>query len=527
MNEDNGEETQSLPARVLVVDDEPEMRRTLARLLSSQGMSVLTAMSGEEGLDILQREPVDVALVDLQMPGVTGLDMLREIKKQTIDAHVVIMTAHGDVDIAVQAMHAGAYHFLTKPFRSSDEVALTIRKAVEHRRLRDRNLALERRLQRTEKFGDLIGSSQKMHEVYERSIGVAGTSSTVLIMGESGTGKELTARAIHARSSRSDSRFVAVNCSAIPENLIESELFGHVRGAFTGATTTRQGLFENADGGTLFLDEIGDLPPLAQVKVLRALQEGEVRRVGSDETRTVDVRVITATNVDLRDRISDGRFRQDLFYRLSVVEIALPALRERVEDIPLLAYHFLQKHSESSRSDVRRISPEALADLQSRDWPGNVRELENAIQHAIVFCRGPTIVPGDLPAATAQNDAIAPRHSMLSSALADLPYRNAKERALEEFEQGYFTTLLNRTGGNVSEAARQAGLDRSNFRRALRRAKIRSSSNRDTPTAREGSTAPQALQSSPRPIARATGAPPASDEEELGDSGYPESAFAR
>lgn len=501
MTSEANDAARELPPRVLVVDDEPEMRRTLGRLLTTQGMNVITAISAQEGLELLEREPIDVALVDLQMPGMTGMEMLRHITDKSVHVDVVIMTAHGDVDVAVQAMHAGAYHFLTKPFRSSDEVALTIHKAVEHRRLRDRNLALERRLQRTEKFGDLIGSSRRMHEVYERATGVAGTLSTVLIVGESGTGKELTARAIHARSQRANSRFVAVNCSAIPENLIESELFGHVRGAFTGATTTRQGLFENADGGTLFLDEIGDLPPLAQVKVLRALQEGEVRRVGSDETRTVDVRVIAATNVDLRDRINDGRFRQDLFYRLSVVEITLPALRERAEDIPLLAYHFLQKHAEVSRSDVRRISPEALAVLQSRAWPGNVRELENAIQHAIVFCRGPTIQPSDLPA-SASNDSAVPRGMAVSSMLADLPYRLAKERALEDFERSYFTSLLNRTSGNVSEAARQAGLDRSNFRRALRRAKVRSSSADadDDPPSR-------ARDSGPRPIARASNRP--------------------
>ncbi len=459
------------PARILVVDDEPEMRRTLSRLLSSQGMVVLTASAGEEALDILEREPVDVALVDLQMPGQSGIDILREIKARNIDAAVVIMTAHGDVDVAVSAMHAGAHHFLTKPFRSSDEIVLTARKAAEHRRLRDRNSALEQRLSTAENFGDLIGNSPRMHEVYARAMGVAGTSSTVLITGESGTGKELTARAIHAHSMRSAGRFVAVNCSAIPENLIESELFGHVRGAFTGALTHRLGLFERAQDGTLFLDEIGDLPPLAQVKVLRALQEGEVRRVGSDEAKHVDVRVIAATNVDLRDRIQSGRFRQDLFYRLSVVEVALPALRERSEDIPLLAYHFLQKHAESSRSEVKRISPEALKSLQSRDWPGNVRELENAIQHAIVFCRGTTIVPADLPQAAAGESGERPRLS--GTARADLPYRTAKERAVEDFEHEYFNALLARTHGNVSEAARQAGLDRSNFRRALRRAKIR------------------------------------------------------
>jgi len=494
------------PARVLVVDDEPEMRRTLARLLSAQGMSVLTAASGQEALEILQREAIDVALVDLQMPGLSGLDILGEIKNRAIDVYVIIMTAHGDVDVAVQAMHAGAHHFLTKPFRSSEEVVLTTRKAVEHRRLKDRNLALERRLQRSEKFGDLIGSSNRMHEVYERAMGVAGTSSTVLITGESGTGKELTARAIHVHSTRAHCRFVTVNCSAIPENLIESELFGHVRGAFTGATSTRQGLFENADGGTLFLDEIGDLPPLAQVKVLRALQEGEIRRVGSDETRHVDVRVIAATNVDLRDRIQSGRFRQDLFYRLSVVEVALPSLSERAEDIPLLAYHFLQKHAEVSRSDVKRISPEALSLLQSRAWPGNVRELENAIQHAIVFCRGTTILPGDLPH-VAGSDSAAPRAPSIPSALVDLPYRTAKERAVEDFEHGYFTALLARTSGNVSEAARQAGLDRSNFRRALRRAKVR---------AKGVSWAPEPYESSPRPLARPSSSPPEQAEDDDG-----------
>lgn len=504
------ESTRSFPPRVLIVDDEPEMRRTLARLLSGQGMNVLTAISGEEALEVLQREPIDVALVDFQMPGVSGLDLLRDIKKQSIDVHVVIMTAHADVEIAVQAMHAGAYHFLTKPFRSADEVGLTIRKAVDHRRLRDRAMALEKRLQQTEKFGELIGNSRKMRDVYERATGVAGTSSTVLIVGESGTGKELTARAIHERSNRVSAQFVAVNCSAIPESLIESELFGHVRGAFTGATATRQGLFEQADGGTLFLDEIGDLPPLAQVKVLRALQEGEVRRVGSDETRIVDVRVITATNVDLRERILEGKFRQDLFYRLSVIEVALPPLRERIEDIPILAYHFLRKHAGDSRSEATRISPEALADLQARSWPGNVRELENAIQHAVVFCRGPIIVPADLPQPTMSEETQGGNYVPVPSAFVDLPYRLAKERALEDFEQGYFSALLNRTGGNVSEAARQAGLDRSNFRRALRRAKVRST--HGTPK-KSGPT----LVSGTGPGARGKGGSDNSSEEDEGD----------
>jgi transcriptional regulator with GAF, ATPase, and Fis domain len=308
---------------------------------------------------------------------------------------------------------------------------------------------------------------------------VAPTSSTVLILGESGTGKELTARAIHQHSPRANNPFVAVNCSAIPVDLVESELFGHVRGAFTGATATRPGLFESADRGTLFLDEVGDLPPLAQVKLLRALQEGEVKRVGSNETRIVDVRVIAATNVDLKGRIASGRFREDLYYRLNVVAISLPPLRERREDIPLLAYHFLQKYSGRSGSAVRKISPEAMRVLSSQRWEGNVRELENAIEHSVVFCRDGSISPADLPFSKKQGGSVeVPAGAPVSAApgiepLADLPYREAKERAVHAFESSYFGAVLGRAGGNVSEAARQAGLDRSNFRRAAKRAGVR------------------------------------------------------
>jgi DNA-binding NtrC family response regulator len=332
-------------------------------------------------------------------------------------------------------------------------------------------MALERRLQQMEKFGELIGNSARMREVYRMATGVAPTASTVLILGESGTGKELTARAIHQHSTRAERPFVAVNCSAIPENLVESELFGHVRGAFTGATNTRAGLFEAADGGTIFLDEVGDLPPLAQVKVLRALQEGEIKRVGSDESRHVDVRVLAATNVDLKERIAQGKFREDLYYRLCVVQIGLPSLRDRAEDIPLLAYHFLQKHAIGPKSDVRRISAEAIALLQGQPWPGNVRELENAIQHAIVFCKSNVITPAELPMGKSSRPP-APNSGVALAVLADLPYRAAKQRAVDEFDRGYFTAVLERTAGNVSEAARQAGLDRSNFRRAARRAGV-------------------------------------------------------
>ncbi len=464
------------PPRVLVVDDEPELRRSLARLLLSRGMGVLTARGGLAAIDILKKEPIDVALIDLMMPNINGLELMERTREEQLEVEVIIMTAFGDVETAVKAVRAGAYHFLTKPFRSNDEVVLTVTKAAERRRLVDRAMLLERRLEQMEKFGELIGNSAKMQDVYRLALGVAPTSSTVLILGESGTGKELTARAIHQHSSRADGPFVAVNCSAIPVDLVESELFGHVRGAFTGATATRAGLFETAHRGTIFLDEVGDLPPLAQVKLLRALQEGEIKRVGSNETQTVDVRVIAATNVDLRERIAEGRFREDLYYRLNVIAIVLPALRHRKEDIPLLAYHFLKKYAARIGSDVQKISHEAMHLLQSHTWPGNVRELENAIEHAVVFCRDRNLMPGDLPLGkAAQLGGAQPVRgdvAVLGAGLVDLPYREAKERALAAFEESYFNSLLERTGGNISEAARQAGLDRSNFRRAAKRAGI-------------------------------------------------------
>jgi DNA-binding NtrC family response regulator len=464
--------------KVLVVDDEPALRRSLARLLLSRGMQVVTADDGAAAIALLKEQHVDVALIDLMMPHVNGLELLDHIKANHNGVEVILMTAFGDVETAVRAVRAGAYHFLTKPFRSNDEVVLTVAKAAERRRLLDHAAKLERRLEQMEKFGELIGNSPKMQEVYRLSTGVAATSSTVLILGESGTGKELTARAIHQHSSRAERPFVAVNCSAIPVDLVESELFGHVRGAFTGATATREGLFEAANTGTIFLDEVGDLPPLAQVKLLRVLQEGEVKRVGANDTKIVDVRVVAATNVDLRNRIAEGSFREDLFYRLNVVAIFLPPLRERREDIALLAYHFLRKYATRSGRNVQKISPEAMQILESQPWPGNVRELENAIEYALVFCRGDEIQAETLPAFRAQRDdsgtAETPKTNglVLPSGLLDLPYRDAKQQAIDTFEAAYFDAVLRRAGGNISEAARQAGLDRSNFRRAAKRAGV-------------------------------------------------------
>jgi two-component system response regulator HydG len=465
--------------RVLVADDERELVSGIARMLKAHGMSVATAHDGLEALEALEAGPVDVALVDLMMPRLGGLEVLQKVRARFPDTEVVMMTAFADVETAVKATQAGAYNFLTKPFRTFDEVSLVIRQAAERRKLKALAENLERRLAAT--IGGMIGSSRVMKEVYRKAMDVASTKVTVLILGESGTGKELTARAIHENSNRNGKPFIAVNCSAIPEGVLESELFGHMKGAFTNATSNRTGLFEAASTGTIFLDEVGDLPQQAQVKLLRVLQEGEVKRVGSNETRVIDTRVIAATNVDLRKKIDAGTFREDLYYRLNVVAIHLPPLRHRREDIPALAYHFLRKHAARLGREVKEIAPEAMALLMRQPWKGNVRELENAIERAVVFSKDP-VSQEDLGLGLSQDgvpQVVVPipissdaAGAALPLGLPEMPYRDAKEQALAAFEHHYFTALRERTGANVSEAARQAGLDRSNFRRAIKRAGV-------------------------------------------------------
>ncbi len=458
--------------RVLVVDDEPALRRNVARVLMARGFDVLTAEDGPAALSLLTTARVDVMLLDMQMPRLSGPQVLERVKAMEPEVEVVMMAGYGDVDGAVAAVRAGAYDFVTKPFDAPDQLTLVLEKAAEHRRLLDRTRALEQRLEQSESFGELVGSSAPMQEVYRVALGVAPTTSTVLISGENGTGKELVARAIHQHSSRAHAPFRAVNCGAIPETLVETELFGSVRGAFTGAQD-RPGLFELADKGTLFLDEIGDLPLLAQSSLLRALAQGEIKRVGATEDRRVDVRVIAATNVDLKERIAAGRFREDLFYRLAVIPIPMPPLRQRKDDIPLLAYHFLKKYARRAGRDVRRISVEALRQLRAEPWPGNVRELENAIEHAVVMARGDQILPANLPLSRAAAPDNSLGDALFAGELADFPYAEAKDRALEVFDRAYLERLMARTGNNVSEAARQAGMDRSNFRRLLKKVRGR------------------------------------------------------
>jgi DNA-binding NtrC family response regulator len=487
----------SAAVHVLVVDDEASLRRSVARVLETRGMKVATAEDGEQALEYIEKTPPDVALVDMMMPGIGGLDLLARTKERGFLVEVILMTAFADVDSAVAAMKAGAYHFLTKPFHSNDAVAHVVLKAAEHRRLADRAHQLEQALLSKERFGEIIGDSPKVLNVYRLIEGVAPTASTVLILGESGTGKELVARAIHRQSPRSKKPFVTVNCGAIPKELVESELFGHVRGAFTGAQTSRAGLFETADGGTVLLDEVGDLPLAVQVKLLRVLQDGEVKRVGADETRTVDVRVLAATNIDLLSRIQSGQFRRDLYYRLNVIAIELPPLRDRGDDVLLLADHYLQKFARSMQRAPKRLGLDAIRALREYEWPGNVRELEHAIEHAMILAQKEVIAASDLPFARqpavlretgiksglepAPSSRVDPVMSPAAPARASdnatgvpedlrgLPYAEAKRRMVAAFDEAYTSELMRRAGGNMSEAARLAGLDRSNFRRLLKR----------------------------------------------------------
>ena len=458
-------EAPATAVRVLAIDDDEAFLRTITRLLTRAGCEVIPVGDPVEGLVAAADPGVDVILSDIQMPNLSGLELLREVRARRPEVEVVLMTGHATVDAAVAAMKAGAYEYLTKPLDHVDRVALIVKRAAERKRLRERAARLQGLLDVREGFEELVGQSRRMTEVFRMVEAVAGSSATVLIQGESGTGKELVARALHRRSPRAGGPFVAVNCSALTETLLDSELFGHVKGAFTGAFASRRGLFEAASGGTIFLDEVGDMPPPTQARLLRVLQEGEVKRVGAEASTRVDVRVIAASNVDLDRARSQGRFREDLFFRLNVVAIHLPPLRDRPEDVAPLALHFFRKHAPRTNAALEGISAEALEALAAHDWPGNVRELENAVQRAAVMARGKEIALGDLPPFVARR---APAAEVEPASLAHLPLAEAKRLAVGAFERRYLANVLRREQGNISRAAAQAGVDRANFRRLLK-----------------------------------------------------------
>jgi two-component system, NtrC family, response regulator AtoC len=450
------------PAKILVVDDDTVARDLLAEALKKEGYSVEAYASGEEAIARGREGRVDLVLTDIRMGAVDGLTVLREFKRMSQDTAIVVLTAFGSLEGAIEAIKQGAYDYLAKPFKK-EEIKLVVQRSLDHCRLLRENTKFREELKSKDEWSPLVGSSPAMLEVYKLVARVSESRSTVLLQGESGTGKELIARAIHGNSPRREKPFVPVNCGALPDTLLESEMFGYEKGAFTGAVGTKTGLFESANGGTLFLDEVGELGQALQVKLLRVMQDHEVRRVGGTASIKVDVRIIAATNRDLEQFVKDGKFRDDLFYRLNVVRITLPPLKERQEDIPMLAHHFLQKCAAGATTAVRGFHPDTLESLKRYRWPGNVRELENAIERAVSLSHGPLLTPDDLPAAIRQA-------SNPTDQKPDIPETaESVYLTLEEVEKRHLMRVLKETKGNKVKAAKILGIDRRTLYRMAER----------------------------------------------------------
>jgi len=458
-------------AQILIVDDERSMREFLEILLQREGHDVRACASVADALQALEDADFDLVISDIKMPGSSGLDLLERVKESSPDSPVILITAHGSTESAVEAMRLGAYDYLTKPC-SVDEICLVVGKALEKYDLSSENKRLRRELQERSELPTMMGKSPRMKEVFDFVHRVAPTKTNLLITGESGTGKELIARAVHALSDRKERPFVAINCGAIPENLLESELFGHVKGSFTGAIANKVGLFEVADGGTLFLDEIGEMPLSLQVKVLRAIQDRTFKRVGGTNDVRVDVRILCATNRDLEADVKTGRFREDLFYRLNVIEVKLPPLRERIEDIAPLVHHFLQKYGREIDKPVRETAAEVIAALESYRFPGNVRELENLVERAVTLASGPRITLECLPPAVLRRSEPAPVDALPESGanLNDL---------LATYERLLLSAALERAGGVKKRAAALLGISFRSFRYRLEKLGMDDSDDRD------------------------------------------------
>ncbi|TLD40803.1 MAG: Response regulator of zinc sigma-54-dependent two-component system [Candidatus Jettenia ecosi] len=455
--------------KILVVDDEIGYRKVLQNALTERGFLVKTAESGEDALDELKKQEFSIVIIDMKLPGgIDGLELLQRVKGM-YNSSVLIMTAYGGIETAVEAMRRGAFNYITKPF-NLDEIILNIDRLVAQQKIIEENKYLHSELEKVYGLKKIVGSSREIHKVLDMISRVAFSTATVLITGESGTGKELVARAIHFTGNRKDEKFVVINCATLSENLLESELFGHMKGAFTGAIKDKKGLFEEADGGTLFMDEIGDIPKSVQAKILRVLQEGEFITLGDTVTKKVDVRIIAATNQDLLKGVQEREFREDLYYRLNVINIKMPPLRERKEDIPLLVKHFIEKYNKKENKQIKGISPEVEKEFYHYNWPGNVRELENIIERAITLTHEDIIsVQVILPLVKKEE-----KNELTGDALFAWPYKEARRKAIDFFNIKYITNILNKTNGNVTYAAKESGIERQYLQRMLKRYDIKS-----------------------------------------------------
>ena len=449
-----------MEGHILAIDDEKDMLKLLEKIIKTKTKyKITTTTNAKEAISLIENANYDLVIIDLKMPEIDGINLLKKIKKINPSVAAIIITAYGTVETAVEAMKLGAYDFITKPFRT-EQIVSTINRIMELQLLKKENIKLKTQLTSEKETDFIIGKSDTIRDIYRYASQIAQSSASVLITGETGTGKEMLSKFIHNKSKR-QGEFVAINCSAFPENLIESELFGYKKGAFTGAEKDKKGLVEIANNGTLFLDEIGDLDLNMQTKLLRFLQNGEYIPVGSTETKKVDVRVIAATNKNIYEVINKGKFRQDLFYRLNVIHISLPPLRERKKDIPYLAMFFLEKYSKKNKKEIKGFSSDALEYLINKKWPGNIRELENVIERAVILCNEKEITLQDL-------DPLKKCYLSDKKEIYTLSFKEAKKEILKEFYREYFTKILTKTKGNVSEAANLCGLKRQYFYKLLK-----------------------------------------------------------
>ncbi|MBN2246303.1 MAG: sigma-54-dependent Fis family transcriptional regulator [Candidatus Aminicenantes bacterium] len=437
--------------KILIIDDEKSILDLLSVVFTKEGYSVEISLSPSRALELMSREDFDIILTDIQMPQISGMEILKEVKQKTPEIPVVMITAYGTIKQAVEALKAGAMDYVVKPF-DVDELKIIVNQGLEQGRLKRENWLLKKELKEKYSFENMVGKSKIMQEIYGLIEKIAGTDSTVLITGDSGTGKEMAARAIHTNSNRADKSFVSINCGALPESLLESELFGHVKGSFTGAVANKKGMFEVAEKGTLFLDEVGEMSPWTQVKLLRALQERKIRRVGGTEEIPVDVRIIAATNQELKRATEEGKFREDLFYRLNVISLEMPPLRKRKEDIPLLVNHFLQKHCKKMNRKMKRLSPDVMTLLESYNWPGNIRELENTIERTVAIEERETITRMSLP-----SELLEPPKTQNNDFMIEPGFNLNK--TLDNITQKYIHKALESARGNLTQTANLLGIN--------------------------------------------------------------------